>query len=556
MKKLKVGIIIDDLLSNQYVFDLVNFISENENFEDPVLISGYKINNSKNFLNKLTNKFQKNPFKLINNILKGILFKFIKVIEIRIVKKRYPKFQTYTDISSFNEFEMVEVNAFKSEYPFVEFTHQDLKLLTEKSLDCIVHCGSGILKGEILNVPKFGVITYESKEALGFSEVVNGDPSSIFEIKKLSHEGSKEEILFNGSLMTSNIWLANNTQLIEKSNIFLMKLLLDISIHRKLIKSNDPKLITNKLHEINSTSILLKYLLRVIFPKIFNSIISKILSPNVIRYSVAYAYHEAHTKKLEYYKEVINPKGRFLADPFAFEHDNHNYIFVEDLFFNDNKGRISVLKIVDNKYEFLGVVLEEDFHLSFPFIFRENDEIYMIPESHEHNDIRLYKCLEFPYKWDLDHILMSDISAADTMIINKENTWFMLTNICSAGLSDHQSELHIFYSNKLKSNSWHPIASGNPVIFDSLKGRNGGLFYHENKIYRVNQAHGQAHYGKSFDINEIISLTKDKYEEKECLNINADFKNAIISTHSFNANASLAVIDFARHQRLRKALKT
>ena len=369
MKKLKVGIIIDDLLPNQYVFELINFISENENFDNPVLISGYKINDSETFLSKLTNKFQKNPFKLINNILNGIIFKFIRVIEIRIVKKRYPKFQTYTDISSFSEFEMVKVNALSSEYSFVEFTHQDLKLLREKSLDCIVHCGSGILKGEILNVPKFGVITYESREALGFSEVVNGDPSSIFEIKKLSQEGSKDEILFNGSLMTSNIWLANNTQLIEKSNIFLMKLLLDISISRKLIKSNDPKLKTNKLSEINSTSILLKYLLRVIFPKIFNSIISKILSPNVIRYSIAYAYHEAHTKKLEYYKEVINPKGRFLADPFVFEHNNDNYIFVEDLFFNDNKGRISALKIVDDKYEFLGVVLEEDFHLSFPFIF-------------------------------------------------------------------------------------------------------------------------------------------------------------------------------------------
>ena len=50
--------------------------------------------------------------------------------------------------------------------------------------------------------------------------------------------------------------------------------------------------------------------------------------------------------------------------------------------------------------------------------------------------------------------------------------------------------------------------NSNPVIFDPIKGRNGGMFYHNEKIYRVNQVHGQAHYGKSFDLNEIIVLSK------------------------------------------------
>ena len=180
----------------------------------------------------------------------------------------------------------------------------------------------------------------------------------------------------------------------------------------------------------------------------------------------------------------------------------------------------------------------------------------MVPESHKNFDIRLYKCIEFPYKWSFEQTLMSNVSAADTMIFNKEGIWFMFTNICSLGLDDHQSELHIFYSTNLKSNSWNPIESGNPVILNSMKARNGGLFYHKDKIYRVNQVHGQAHYGKSFDINEITVLSKDEYKENKCLTIDPDFRDKIISTHSFNANSKVAVVDFARHQRLRKALKT
>ena len=93
---------------------------------------------------------------------------------------------------------------------------------------------------------------------------------------------------------------------------------------------------------------------------------------------------------------------------------------MEDFFFNDNKGRISVIRIDKDKYEFLDVILEESFHLSFPFVFKEGESIYMIPESHENHDIRLYKCLDFPYNWKLEKILMSDINAADTMLI-KEN---------------------------------------------------------------------------------------------------------------------------------------
>ena len=75
-------------------------------------------------------------------------------------------------------------------------------------------------------------------------------------------------------------------------------------------------------------------------------------------------------------------------------------------------------------------------------------------------------------------------------------------------------------------------------------------------MFRVNQVHGQAHYGKSFDINEITLLSKDNYDEKPLLSINPDFKKNIIATHHFNANNKIAAVDFVRQQRERKALIT
>lgn len=564
MKKLRVGFLIDNLQSSLYVAELINFVEQNQHFEAPLLITGYKGKKSESFFNKLANKFYKSPTRLLNSILMNIFLKIIRKIEMKHVLKKFPRYQSNVNVATLSEYEILEVKGVWSKSSLtLKLTDNDLTFLSQQNLDCIVRCGSEVLIGGILNCTKFGVIASSHGdshqylgEPSGFWEVLNGDPSSGFIIERLNQKQGEAEVLCRGNLMTSNLWLVNNAQLLEKSNIFFMQLLLHLAVNRKLPTPEDPRLSGSELAKPNLFIALFKYLLIIIIPKIVNSFVSILLSPKITRYSVAFAYHNNHSKLLSEYTEIQNPKGRFLADPFVFEHDKSHYIFVEDLFYKDNKGRISVIKIDGDNYKFIGVVLEEDFHLSFPFIFREDDEIYMIPESHENHDVRLYRCLEFPNKWELDQVLMSGVSAADTMLIKEENTWFMLTNICSAGLDDHHSELHIFFSNDLKSNSWQSIASGNPVIFDPLRGRNAGLFYHMEKIYRVNQVHGQAHYGKSFNVNEILRLSKNEYIEKEVLKVEANFKDAIIATHHFSANKSLAAVDFTRHQRLKKALKT
>ena len=178
----------------------------------------------------------------------------------------------------------------------------------------------------------------------------------------------------------------------------------------------------------------------------------------------------------------------------------------------------------------------------------------MIPESHECNQIRLYQCKDFPMKWEFKCILMSEVKAGDTMVLKKNGKWFMLTNICSAKINDFHSELHIFHADKLQSGHWKPIASGNPVIFDSRKARNGGFFCSGDDIFRVNQIQGKNHYGKSFGINLIKNLDENFYIEDRIKNIDADFKKGINSTHHFHANDEFAVMDFCRRLSFKKRI--
>eukprot|EP00124_Ichthyophonus_hoferi_P003791 Ihof_evm6s354 gene=Ihof_evmTU6s354 len=52
-------------------------------------------------------------------------------------------------------------------------------------------------------------------------------------------------------------------------------------------------------------------------------------------------------------------------------------------------------------------VIKESFHLSYPFIFEHQNETWMIPETGDNRDVRLYKSHDFPYDWQLEKVLLS-----------------------------------------------------------------------------------------------------------------------------------------------------
>ena len=75
---------------------------------------------------------------------------------------------------------------------------------------------------------------------------------------------------------------------------------------------------------------------------------------------------------------------RWFADPFILNVDEENIILlVEEFCYSFNKGRIAKLVVSRKDYilKEMKIVLEEPWHLSFPFILRKNDKIYIIPES-------------------------------------------------------------------------------------------------------------------------------------------------------------------------------
>lgn len=233
-----------------------------------------------------------------------------------------------------------------------------------------------------------------------------------------------------------------------------------------------------------------------------------------------------------------------MADPFLIKKDGKHYCFVEEYDYKTKLGHISVYEIIKDSCKALGIALKEDFHISYPFLLEYENEIYMCPETTAAKEIRLYNCIDFPLKWEASKVLMSDVSAADTNIFYKDKKWWMLTNLCTASVGDHGSEMHVFSSDKLMSDNWkaHPK---NPVIFDPLNGRNGGLIVQGDDVYRVFQTQGFDLYGAGSGVTKITTLNQTEYVEELQFEVTPNFFPNLKGTHSFNFSEGLVTLDFA-----------
>ena len=92
-------------------------------------------------------------------------------------------------------------------------------------------------------------------------------------------------------------------------------------------------------------------------------------------------------------------------------------MFVEDLDHRVGKGIISAVEFdgAGPKAEVFPV-LEEPWHLSYPFLIEHDGDLWMIPESSQRRDVALYKCVRFPDKWERHSTLLSGFELADATI--------------------------------------------------------------------------------------------------------------------------------------------
>lgn len=205
--------------------------------------------------------------------------------------------------------------------------------------------------------------------------------------------------------------------------------------------------------------------------------------------------------------DVTDVQARFVADPFIIQRDGHLYMFFEVWNNWSGRGEIGLASSVNGcvwKYE--GIVLREPFHMSYPYVFRHENEYYMLPETANAHAVRVYKATEFPRKWSLASNVIENVEFSDPSILHHNGRWWMF-------VFSHPDVLRLYHSFKL-TEGWveHPKS---PVRNDPNSSRCAGrVIFHDGKIIRFAQDIYPT-YGNKIRAMEIKTLDEKDYFEKE-----------------------------------------
>src|SRR5258708_2332026 len=241
-----------------------------------------------------------------------------------------------------------------------------------------------------------------------------------------------------------------------------------------------------------------------------------------------------------------SPKGHFYADPFVVDREGQHWLFFEDYEYQSRRGRIACACVsTGGEVGEVRTVLEAGYHLSYPYIFSDRDDLYMIPESGAEDVVRLYRCENFPDRWSWIADLFHG-PAFDTSICHHDGLWWFFTTLQDP--RGHGVALYLFYSESLTGKwQYHPA---NPISYDVRNARGAGhLFKREGKLIRPSQS-GIIRYGYSFALNEVARLTPSEYEERMILTVEPTLFGDLMATHTYNRDGSIEAIDGQRQVRV------
>ena len=113
-----------------------------------------------------------------------------------------------------------------------------------------------------------------------------------------------------------------------------------------------------------------------------------------------------------------------MADPFAIQKNGVWHLFFE-VFFRSNKiaaiGAVRSENLVD--WVSCGIVLRQPHHLSYPFVFEHDGEIYMMPESKSVRRVDIFRAVDFPTKWVFEKTILRGRYMDCSMVYYGDRYW-------------------------------------------------------------------------------------------------------------------------------------
>jgi hypothetical protein len=208
---------------------------------------------------------------------------------------------------------------------------------------------------------------------------------------------------------------------------------------------------------------------------------------------------------------VYPASDRGIADPFFSEQGGETFLFFEEIEAATGKGVIAAARLTpEGGLTDVRTVLEREFHLSYPFVFRHGEDTFLMPESAQAGRLDVYRATEFPWRWEYFRTLLDGVYLVDGTLFEYNGKFWLFGAIRVAGGSS-QDELYLF-SGPTPFGPFAPHPK-NPVVSDVRRARPAGrIFYDGQRLIRPAQD-CSLHYGRAVEFREIVVLTDTDYAE-------------------------------------------
>lgn len=432
---------------------------------------------------------------------------------------------------------------------------EDLAAIREADLDVILRFGFRILRGGILDAAHYGIWSFhhgDNRAYRGgpplFWEVYRGDPASGTILQVLTSSLDAGKVIYRGHSATNlRSVYRNRNPIYWKTAEFVLRRLKDLDTRgweyiRTLPTYNETDPLPAKIYRTPHTGQMLAFGAKLFGRAVRSSLKSRLHGGYgqwfmaIRRRTPGLSFHDSGG-----YKVLSTPRDRFYADPFLFSREGKTFLFFEDYRYHAGLAHICCAEIgPDGTMGEPVDVLKRPYHLSYPFVFEDGGQVYMIPETRQNGTVELYRAEEFPWRWTLDRVLLQDVSAVDATIHRQDGKWWMFVGL-SNGKFSNCDELALFFSDSL-SGPWqaHPQ---NPVVSDVRRARPGGaLFVDGGRRIRPSQDCARA-YGYALVFSEVTKLDETEYEEREIGRVDPDWKPGNMGTHTYTRSEEFEVID-------------
>jgi hypothetical protein len=208
-------------------------------------------------------------------------------------------------------------------------------------------------------------------------------------------------------------------------------------------------------------------------------------------------------------EDVTDVSAKFVADPFLIKEGKTWNLFFEVYNNDTQQGDLAVATSKNTWFwNYEKVIIDESFHLSYPYVFKADGNYYLIPESFEDDSVRLYKADRFPTDWSYVKTLVEGRDYVDNSIIYYRGKWWLFSSVTS------NDTLYLHYANSL-TGPWKEHSQSPIVRQDVHKARpSGRLLIFENKLYRFTMDVDPSVGTHQVMAYEITDLTPDSFAEK------------------------------------------